>query len=127
MASTPCSSQASASATQSSQVTPSWPSIMSARRTAVKPTYPRRIVDELILAELRCAPAHGYALSNALERRGSSAARSSVHRALRRLERDGLVSGTWQDGRHRRVYRLTPAGAEALRVRALEVRSSTRR
>jgi DNA-binding PadR family transcriptional regulator len=85
------------------------------------------MVDELVLAELRRAPAHGYAVSNALERRGSSTARSSVHRALRRLERDGLVSGKWQDGRRRRVYRITRAGAEALRVRALEVRSSTRR
>jgi DNA-binding PadR family transcriptional regulator len=54
-------------------------------------------------------------------------ARSSVHSALRRLERDGVVVGKWQDGRRRRVYRLTRAGDEALRLMRLEVRSLARR
>jgi DNA-binding PadR family transcriptional regulator len=85
------------------------------------------MVDRLILEELRRAPAHGYAISTALARRGLRVARSSIHSALRRLERDGVVQGKWQDGRRRRVYRLTRAGDEALRLRRLEVRSLARR
>jgi DNA-binding PadR family transcriptional regulator len=71
------------------------------------------MVDRLILEELRRAPAHGYAISTALARR--------------RLEGDGVVTGKWQDGRRRRVYRLTRAGDVALRLRRLEVRSLSRR
>jgi len=85
------------------------------------------MVDRFILEELRRAPAHGYAISTALARRGLHVARSSLHSALRRLERDGVVEGKWQDGRRRRVYRLTRAGDEALRLRRLEVRSLARR
>ena len=85
------------------------------------------MVDQLILEELRRAPGHGYAISSALARRGMRVARSSIHSALRRLDRDGVVAGKWQDGRRRRVYRLTPAGDEALRLRWLEVRSAGRR
>jgi DNA-binding PadR family transcriptional regulator len=85
------------------------------------------MVDRFILEELRRAPAHGYAICTALARRGVLIARSSVHSTLRRLERDGIVAGKWQDGRRRRVYRLTRAGDEALRLRRLEVRSWARR
>ncbi|MFL5951094.1 MAG: helix-turn-helix transcriptional regulator [Gaiellaceae bacterium] len=85
------------------------------------------MVDRLILEELRRAPAHASAIGKALVRRDVRVARSSVHTALRRLERDGVVVGKWQDGRRRRVYRLTRAGDEALRLRRLEVRSLRRR
>jgi len=85
------------------------------------------VVDRLVLEEIDRAPAHGYAVSRALARRGANVARSSVHSALRRLERDGLLVGSWQDGRRRRVYRMTRAGVEALRLRRLEVRSLARR
>ena len=85
------------------------------------------LVDTLILEELTRAPSHGHALRRALARRGTAVAPSSVYSALRRLERDGVLAGRWQDGRRRRVYRVTHAGDEALRVRRLEVRSITRR
>ena len=85
------------------------------------------MVDRLILEELHRATAHGYAISTALVRRGLHVARSSVHAALRRLERDGVITGRWQDGRRRRVYRPTRAGDEARRLRRLEVRSLARR
>jgi PadR family transcriptional regulator, regulatory protein PadR len=85
------------------------------------------MVDQLILEELRRAPAHGYAISTALARRRLRVARTSIYGALRRLEREGVVAGKWQDGRRRRVYRLTRAGDEALRLRRLEVRSVSRR
>ena len=48
------------------------------------------VVDRLVLEEIDRAPAHGYAVSRALARRGANVARSSVHSALRRLERDSL-------------------------------------
>jgi DNA-binding PadR family transcriptional regulator len=40
----------------------------------------------------------------------------TVYPALRRLERAGLIQGTWSEGggRRRRVYELTPAGLGAL-------------
>jgi PadR family transcriptional regulator len=38
-----------------------------------------------------------------------------VYPALHRLERAGTAAATWwQDGRRRRIYRLTPAGRNAL-------------
>ena len=85
------------------------------------------LLDWLILEELRRAPAHGYALRGALARRGARVAGSTVYAALRRLERDGALAGRWQDGRRRRVYRITRAGEEVLCVRRLEVRSFARR
>jgi DNA-binding PadR family transcriptional regulator len=82
------------------------------------------LADRLILEELRRTPAHGYALGRALERRGTRVAPSTVYTTLRRLERDGILHGRWQDGRRRRVYRITRLGEEVLRVRRLEVRST---
>jgi DNA-binding PadR family transcriptional regulator len=84
------------------------------------------VVDRLILEELRRAPAHGYVLARALARRGVKVAPSTVYGALRRLERDGVLDGRWQDGRRRRIYQLTRLGEEALRVRRLEIRSGLR-
>ncbi len=81
------------------------------------------LLDRVILEELAQAPAHGYALRAALARCGVRVAPSSIYSALRRLERDGILTGRWQDGRRRRLYRLTRSGDEALRVRRLEVRS----
>ena len=46
----------------------------------------------------------------------------TVYSVLRRLERDGLLTAKWQNGRRRRVYRITRAGREALHVRRLELR-----
>jgi DNA-binding PadR family transcriptional regulator len=85
------------------------------------------MVDRFILEELQRAPLHGRAVGNSLARKRLRIARSVVYAALRRFERDGLVVGSWQDGRRRRVYRLTRAGDEALRLRRLEVRSWGRR
>ncbi|HSC74214.1 MAG TPA: helix-turn-helix transcriptional regulator [Gaiellaceae bacterium] len=85
------------------------------------------MVDRLILEELRRAPAHGYPIGTAFARRGLRVAEATIDSALRRLERDSLVAGKWQDGRRRRVFRLTRSGDEALRVGRLEVRSSGRR
>jgi DNA-binding PadR family transcriptional regulator len=91
-------------------------------------SYPDCVVlDLLILEELARAPAHGYALNRALARRRVRVPPSTVYSALRRLERDGILAGRWQDGRKRRVYRVTRTGDEALRIRRLEVRTAARR
>jgi DNA-binding PadR family transcriptional regulator len=81
------------------------------------------LIDGLILEELHRAPAHGYALRRALARGGAQVAPGTVYSALRRLERDGLLKGRWQDGRRRRVYRITRTGEELRHLRRLELRS----
>lgn len=76
-------------------------------------------LDGLLLASLEEGPRHGYAIMEAL-RAGSGGQfdlpTGTVYPALRRLERAGLVHGTWDEagGRRRRVYELTPAGRRAL-------------
>jgi len=75
-------------------------------------------LDGLLLASLDAGPRHGYAIMEAL-RAGSGGQfdlpTGTIYPALRRLERAGLVHGTWaEDGRRRRVYELTAAGRRAL-------------
>ena len=69
----------------------------------------------LLLAALARGPAHGYALADALRERsggGFELAEGTIYPALYRLERQGLVTSSWEDGRtrRRRVYRLTRRG-----------------
>lgn len=77
-------------------------------------------LDGLLLAALEARPLHGYAVIQAL-RAGSGGAidlpSGTVYPALRRLERVGLIEGSWSKvgGRRRRSYALTPAGRRALR------------
>ena len=76
-------------------------------------------LDGLLLASLEAGPRHGYAIMEAL-RAGSGGQfdlpTGTVYPALRRLERAGLIRGTWSQGggRQRRVYDLTPAGRRML-------------
>ncbi len=76
-------------------------------------------LDGLLLACLEAGPRHGYAIMEAL-RAGSGGQfdlpTGTIYPALRRLERAGLVQGTWAEagGRRRRVYELTAAGRRAL-------------
>jgi PadR family transcriptional regulator, regulatory protein PadR len=76
-------------------------------------------LDGLLLASLEAGPRHGYAIMEAL-RAGSGGQfdlpTGTIYPALRRLERAGLVHGTWAEagGRRRRVYQLTAAGQRAL-------------
>jgi PadR family transcriptional regulator PadR len=84
-------------------------------------------LDGLLLASLETGPRHGYAILEAL-RAGSGGQvdlpTGTIYPALHRLERAGLVKGSWSQagGRRRRVYRLTAAGRRAL----AEERSSWR-
>lgn len=76
-------------------------------------------LDGMLLAALEGGPRHGYAVMEAL-RAGSGGhfdlPTGTVYPALHRLERAGLISGTWDQagGRKRRVYQLTPAGQRTL-------------
>ncbi|WP_433007966.1 PadR family transcriptional regulator [Kribbella sp. CA-294648] len=76
-------------------------------------------LDVLLLATLTDGPRHGYAIKEAL--RDGSGGRfdlptGTVYPALHRLERAGLISGSWSvvDGRRRRSYQLTAEGHEKL-------------
>jgi PadR family transcriptional regulator, regulatory protein PadR len=77
-------------------------------------------LDGLLLSMLEAGPTHGYALIEALRARSGGAfdlPTGTVYPALHRLERTGLVHGSWASGtgRRRRVYELTEAGTAALR------------
>jgi PadR family transcriptional regulator PadR len=76
-------------------------------------------LDTMLLAALRDGPAHGYALVRLLEQRSDGVfvlGEGTVYPALRRLERAGLLQSgeVIVDGRTRRTYGLTRAGADAL-------------
>jgi DNA-binding PadR family transcriptional regulator len=70
----------------------------------------------LILASLSSGAKHGYALIKDIEEiAGATLGPGTLYGALTRLERRGLVEALPAQDR-RRPYRITPAGAEALRV-----------
>jgi PadR family transcriptional regulator len=77
-------------------------------------------LDLMVLATLRrTGPVHGYGLIVALRDASAGAfdlPEGTVYPALHRLERDGAVRSSWDDGgvRKRRVYALTAAGQTAL-------------
>jgi DNA-binding PadR family transcriptional regulator len=76
-------------------------------------------LDGLLLASLEAGPRHGYAIMEVLRAGGGGQfdlPTGTIYAALRRLERAGLVHGTWAEagGRRRRVYELTAAGRRAL-------------
>ena len=76
-------------------------------------------LDGLLLAALDNGPLHGYAVKEAP--RESTGGKldlptGTVYPALHRLERAGLITGSWSvvAGRRRRTYQLTEAGQRAL-------------
>ena len=70
----------------------------------------------LILAVLGTGPRHGYAIAREVERLSDQALHmkeGTLYPALRVLEQDGLIAGTWEaqeKGADRKVYALTEAG-----------------
>jgi DNA-binding PadR family transcriptional regulator len=70
----------------------------------------------LILSSLAEGAKHGYALTKDIEEfAGVRLAPGTMYEALGRLESQGLIEGLESDDR-RRPYRLTAAGAVALRA-----------
>ena len=81
----------------------------------------------LILAVLGDGPRHGYAIAREVERLSDQALRmkeGSLYPALRVLEQDGLIVGTWEPqekGADRKVYVLTEAGKQEMARRTQEL------
>ncbi|WP_406003183.1 PadR family transcriptional regulator [Streptomyces sp. NBC_00829] len=75
---------------------------------------------ELALAAVLAEGAgHGYALAQRLAEQGFGRVRGgALYPVLGRMERDGVVSATWEPGEGgpgRKVYALTEAGRDTLR------------
>ncbi|MGN6125544.1 MAG: PadR family transcriptional regulator [Humibacter sp.] len=84
-------------------------------------------LDLLLLSVLSGGPAHGYHVITALKSRSEGEfdlAEGTVYPALHGLESAGLVQSDWQsvEGRRRRVYRLSDAGAKELADQAVQWR-----
>jgi DNA-binding PadR family transcriptional regulator len=76
-------------------------------------------LDLLLLEILMAGPTHGYAVIVELRRRSEGSfdlPEGTIYPALHRLERRGLLHSEWRvvQGRRRRLYRVTPAGATTL-------------
>jgi transcriptional regulator len=75
----------------------------------------------LILKTLALEPLHGYGIGVRIEqisRRAFQVNAGSLFPALRRLERDGLISGDWrvtENNRRAKYYTLTSSGRAKLR------------
>lgn len=85
----------------------------------------RRIISFLepcLLLQLLQSEAHGYGLMNGLTEFGFNAASfdpSLIYRVLREMEDAGLVKSQWGEesqGPQRRVYTITPDGADYLKL-----------
>jgi PadR family transcriptional regulator PadR len=86
-------------------------------------------LDALILSVLSREPLHGYAVIEALKARSGgrlALPEGTVYPALHRLERSGLLASDWaNNGRRRRVYRLTNRGQRELGLSRVRWREFT--
>jgi transcriptional regulator len=77
-------------------------------------------IDLLILKSLALAPLHGYGIGQRIEQTSGGVIRTTLgalYPALQRLERSGLVRGSWtasDSNRRARYYALTAAGRRRL-------------
>ncbi|HEY5025895.1 MAG TPA: PadR family transcriptional regulator [Acidimicrobiales bacterium] len=77
----------------------------------------------LILSSLADGAKHGYALAKDIEQfAGVHLVPGTLYAALTRLVDQGLIEPVASDDERRRPYRITPAGAEALREQLSEQR-----
>ncbi len=86
---------------------------------------PRNFLQPCLLLLLREKPDHGYELAARLRpMHDGDGDAGGVYRALRALERNGLVRSEWQAsdvGPARRTYYVTPAGVESLAQQACDL------
>lgn len=81
----------------------------------------------LVLASLLDGPRHGYAIvqhAATLSEGSTRLTTGTLYGALERLQREGLIEDAGQeaiDGRLRRYYRLTDAGADQLREQTAQM------
>ena len=90
-----------------------------------------RLVEPAVLLLLHERPRHGYDLLEKIPDvvgDGADVDLTNLYRLLRGLEREGLVTSTWDVGGRgpaRRIYKLTPAGTRLLEAWAAALRSTT--
>jgi PadR family transcriptional regulator, regulatory protein PadR len=81
---------------------------------------PLEKLDLLILKSLVLAPQHGYGIGQRIEQLSGGVFRitlGALYPALQRLERNGLVKGSWsvsENNRRARYYTLTASGRRQL-------------
>ncbi len=101
---------------QSGEVTASGPN----------PDLLRGTVESMVLRVLRDKPDHGYGIGQSLAKAMGDLGAiedGSLYPALYRLERRGLIRGSWgrsDANRRARFYALTPKGRRALAARTRE-------
>jgi DNA-binding PadR family transcriptional regulator len=86
-------------------------------------THPERGWTQLLFLRLiHERPMHGYQIMEELSNRGflqrGRLEAGSVYTILRRMEHHGLITSEWEekaDGPDRRVYTVTPEGAQILK------------
>ena len=77
-------------------------------------------IDSLLLCLIYRQPMYGYQILKDLETRSEGYFKfkeGTLYPALHRLEKAGLILGTWQmlpNGRHRRYYNITDKGYQML-------------
>ena len=92
----------------------------------MKNDFPKGDIPLLILTVLAETPRHGYAIAREIERLSADALKlreGSLYPALRVLEQDGFVSGSWEiqtSGPARKIYVLTESGQAERTKRARE-------
>ncbi len=83
---------------------------------------PRDLLVPYVLLAIQAEQAHGYLIEQYLRGLGLAQVQlSTLYRTLRQLERQGLVTSTWEagpGGPARRTYALTHAGEAWLRAGA---------
>jgi PadR family transcriptional regulator, regulatory protein PadR len=98
---------------------------------ALSSGLPKDFVRPCLLLLLREGEAHGYELAESVSVFGfDHSDPGALYRALRRLEKDGLVTSSWQPseaGPLRRVYALTDVGTAELDLRAADLAEGERR
>lgn len=82
-------------------------------------------VELMILEVLSESPLYGYRITRSVTERSKGyfeLKEGSLYPALHRLERQKLLSSYWEqaDGRRRKYYKLTAAGAKALAAKRRE-------
>jgi poly-beta-hydroxybutyrate-responsive repressor len=90
---------------------------------------PKKFLRPCALLLLKESPAHGYDLLERLAAFGFARDPGGLYRALRSLERDGLVRSSWQtsqNGHERRTYVLTHEGERWLHSWASTLEGSRR-
>jgi transcriptional regulator len=82
-------------------------------------------VELMILDVLSESPLYGYRIARSVTERSQgyfALKEGSLYPALHRMERQKLLSSYWEeaDGRRRKYYKLTAAGAKALEAKRQE-------